>query len=69
MAELNDGTYEMIGCAMEVHRQLGPGLREKPYENGLVIALSKAGFRTEQQKGWVFAVWCGKRAKKPLEAT
>lgn len=50
MTEFNDGTYEIIGCAMHVHRTLGPGLREKPYENALVIALREKGFVAEAQK-------------------
>ena len=37
---------------MHVHRELGPGLREKPYENALAIALRKAGKRTEQQRAF-----------------
>ena len=50
MAEFNDGTYETIGCAMHVHRELGPGLREKPYENAMVIALREKGLSAESQK-------------------
>ena len=50
MTEFKDGTYEIIGRAMHVHREIGPGLREKPYENALVIALRNAGFAPEQQK-------------------
>tara|TARA_R110002096_G_scaffold199271_7_gene383096 strand:- start:731 stop:904 length:174 start_codon:yes stop_codon:yes gene_type:complete len=32
-----DLTYQIIGCGMRVHTELGPGLREKPYENALAI--------------------------------
>lgn len=49
MERLKDGTYEIIGCAIRVHQTLGPGLREKPYENALVIALKNAGISPEQQ--------------------
>ena len=50
MQQFDDGTYEMIGCAMHVHRSLGPGLREKPYENALMIAFKKAKIPAIQQK-------------------
>lgn len=52
MSEFSDGTYEVIGCAMEVHRKLGPGLREKPYENALVIALRSKNIKTDQQRAY-----------------
>ena len=48
--EFNDNSYEMIGAAMEVHNEIGSGLREKPYENALVIALRDRGFDTQPQK-------------------
>lgn len=37
--EEGDLTYRIIGCAMAVNTELGPGLREKPYENSLAIEL------------------------------
>lgn len=30
-------TQKVIGCAIEVHRQLGPGLLESSYERCLVM--------------------------------
>ena len=39
----------VIGCAMEVHRELGPGYLEKVYENALAIAISDAGLNVAQQ--------------------
>jgi GxxExxY protein len=48
----DDGTYDMIGCAMRVHNALGPGLREKPYENALVIELRRSGFTVESQRAY-----------------
>ena len=39
----------VIGCAMDVHRELGPGYLEKVYENALAIALSDAGIGVAQQ--------------------
>jgi GxxExxY protein len=46
----DDGTYDIIGSAMRVHNALGPGLREKPYENALVLDLRRYGFTVEPQK-------------------
>jgi len=50
--DFQDGTYEIIGSAMRVHNALGPGLREKPYENALVIDLQKNGIRAEAQRAY-----------------
>ena len=38
--ERNDLTYEIIGAAMEVHRELGPGLLESAYDTCLAHELS-----------------------------
>lgn len=48
----SDLTYTIIGCAMRVHNELGPGLREKPYENAFCIALREQGLRVEQQRAF-----------------
>ena len=37
---LNELTYKVIGCAIEVHRQLGPGLIESVYEKCFLRELS-----------------------------
>jgi GxxExxY protein len=42
-AELNSLTSRIIGCAIEVHRTLGPGLLEAIYETALCIELDEAG--------------------------
>jgi GxxExxY protein len=42
-------TGRIIGAAIEVHRQLGPGFIESFYENALVYELRKRGLRVEQQ--------------------
>ena len=47
-----DLTYQVIGCAMEVHNELGPGLREKPYENALSYELRLNDFHAEQQRAF-----------------
>ena len=40
----------VIGCALEVHKQLGPGLLESSYERCLSYELLSAGIRHETQK-------------------
>jgi len=47
--ELNDLTEKIIGCAIKVHRVLGPGLLESAYEICLAYELNKAGLKIEKQ--------------------
>jgi len=42
-------TEKIIGCAIEVHRQLGPGLLESTYESALGIELEIAGLLYSRQ--------------------
>jgi len=48
--DLNEFTEKIIGAAMEVHRQLGPGLLESSYEAGLAYELVELGLKVERQK-------------------
>lgn len=52
--KLDDATedlaYEVIGCAIEVHKELGPGLLELIYENALCIEFSRRSIAYERQK-------------------
>lgn len=48
--QTNKITEIIIGCAIEVHRQLGPGLLESAYEECLCFELQKAGLMFERQK-------------------
>ena len=41
--ELDGLAHEVIGAAIEVHRQLGPGLLESAYEEALCIELTLRG--------------------------
>lgn len=43
-------TYRIIGCAMAVHRNLGPSLREDSYQRALAFSLEEAGLGFEAQK-------------------
>ena len=42
-------TERIIGCAIEVHRALGPGLLESAYEECLCYELAQQGLRFERQ--------------------
>jgi GxxExxY protein len=44
-------THHIIGCAMEVHRQLGPGLLEATYEEALCLELTEQGIPFIRQAG------------------
>jgi len=50
VAKLNGITDEVIGAAVAVHRQLGPGLLESAYEACLAYELSERGLFVERQK-------------------
>jgi len=40
---------QVIGCALEVHRYLGPGLLESTYEACLAYEVEQAGFDVQRQ--------------------
>jgi len=46
---INAMTERIIGCGIEVHRQLGPELLESIYESALCVELELAGLRYERQ--------------------
>jgi len=48
--ELNEITSTIIGCAIEVHRNLGPGLLESAYEECLAYELCKKGLMIKRQQ-------------------
>jgi len=50
-SDLNDLSEGIIGCAIEVHRELGPGLLESVYETALCIELKTAGIPFKRQVG------------------
>lgn len=42
-------SYEITGCAIKVHRALGPGLLESVYEKCLKYELIRRGYEVAQQ--------------------
>lgn len=42
-------THKIIGCAMEVHRVLGPGFQEYIYHRALAIEIRNAGIKFEEE--------------------
>ncbi|MFC2110902.1 GxxExxY protein [Bacteroidota bacterium] len=47
---INELVYKIIGCAIEVHRHLGPGLLESVYEKCLIEELENSGMKVESQQ-------------------
>ena len=46
---INELTEKIIGCAIEVHKHLGPGLLESAYEECLAFELVKIGLHIDRQ--------------------
>ena len=44
-----DLSYKIVGLAMEVHNELGPGFLEKVYENALMVRFNESGIKALQQ--------------------
>ncbi len=49
MRHINQITEAIIGCAVEVHRCLGPGLLETTYEAALCVELEDQGLKYQRQ--------------------
>src|SRR5687768_11627184 len=56
--DINSITEQIIGAAIKVHSQLGPGLAESVYEKCMAIELSKVNLRFECQAP-VYAIYDG----------
>lgn len=52
MDHTNYVSHEVIGCAIRIHRALGPGLYESVYEAILARDLHAKGFQVERQKAF-----------------
>ena len=50
MKNIDQLTKKIIGCAISVHRSLGPGLLESAYKECLYYELIKAGLKVEKEK-------------------
>ncbi len=47
---INQLSYQIVGCAIEVHKHLGPGLLESVYEQCLIHELKAAGLQVKSQQ-------------------
>jgi len=47
--EINELSYKIIGCAIEVHKNLGPGLLESVYEPCFIDELTECGLDVKKQ--------------------
>ena len=51
MRDCDDGLIQQtLGAAINVHKELGPGLLETVYERALIVELKEKGIAAEQQK-------------------
>lgn len=48
--DINELSYKVIGCAIEVHKQLGVGLLESAYKECLYYELKKQNLSVEKEK-------------------
>ena len=46
---INQISYKVVGCAIEVHKNLGPGLLESVYETCMIEKLSSNGLKVLKQ--------------------
>lgn len=50
VCEIDALTNTIIGCAIEVHRTLGPGLLESVYRDCLFVELCSVGLRVQRER-------------------
>ena len=62
---LNELTYLIIGCAIEVHKHLGPGLLESVYEKCFLRELTLKGLKFKNQI-WVPLEYKGLKIESEL---
>ena len=49
ISQLKDHVYDVVGALYEVHKELGAGLNEYCYQEGLQIQLEKSGIQYEKE--------------------
>ncbi len=47
--QINEISYTIIGCAIEVHKHLGPGLLESVYEPCFIDEMNRTGLSVKSQ--------------------
>jgi GxxExxY protein len=50
----NEISYKIIGAAIALHKQVGPGLLESAYEHALAYDLREMGLKVDQQLSMPF---------------
>ena len=50
--ESNGLTEKIIGAAIEVHKHLGPGLRESAYDEAVTVEMIDRGLSVERQRSF-----------------
>ncbi|HTB06122.1 MAG TPA: GxxExxY protein [Bacteroidia bacterium] len=63
---INDIAYKIVGCAIEVHKQLGPGLLESVYEECLIEEMNNNGLFVKKQIA-IPIIYKGKELATPLK--
>jgi len=63
---ISEISYEIIGCAIEVHRHMGPGLLESVYHSCLLNELQESGLEVQSQV-WVPIHYKGKELGSKLK--
>jgi len=64
--QINDLAYKVVSCAIEVHKQLGPGLLESIYQECFIEELKSGGFNVASQEK-IPLVFKGKVLKTELK--
>src|SRR4051812_32267201 len=63
---LEEISYKVIQCSIEVHKELGPGLLESVYEECLIHELTDIGLKVESQV-YLPIMYKGRRLKNKLK--